>query len=420
MIKTIERNIDDWLKLIGLNQDTVANIDQYVILGSIVLVALLVDYICRVVILQIVGHLVKRTKATWDDILFDRKVLKNLTRIVAPVLIYLLIPIFLETESAAFLSFLLKLCQIYVVASILRFVNSLFISVYHIYNEKEMYRDRPLKGLLQTAQIILFFIGGILIIGILIDRTFDKLIVGLGASATILMLVFRDSILGFVSGIMLSANNMLRIGDWITVPKYGADGCVVEITLNTVKVRNWDNTITTLPPYVLTSDSFQNWRGMFDSGGRRIKRSINIDMTSVRFCTPEMLEKYKKIEHLKEYIEQTEQAVNTYNEQQHIDDNISVNGLRQTNLGIFRAYMTNYLKRLPDLNPNMFCMVRYLPSSEMGLPVELYFFSAVTTWVDYEKILANVIDHVLAIIPEFDLRVFQIPSGYDFKKNFHN
>ncbi|MBQ7824336.1 MAG: mechanosensitive ion channel [Bacteroidaceae bacterium] len=420
MIKTIERNIDDWLKLIGLNQDMVANIDQYVILGGIVLVALLVDYICRVVILQIVGHLVKRTKATWDDILFDRKVLKNLTRIVAPVLIYLLIPIFLETESAAFLSFLLKLCQIYVVASILRFVNSLFISVYHIYNEKEMYRDRPLKGLLQTAQIILFFIGGILIIGILIDRTFDKLIVGLGASATILMLVFRDSILGFVSGIMLSANNMLRIGDWITVPKYGADGCVVEITLNTVKVRNWDNTITTLPPYVLTSDSFQNWRGMFDSGGRRIKRSINIDMTSVRFCTPEMLEKYKKIEHLKEYIEQTEQAVNTYNEQQHIDDSISVNGLRQTNLGIFRTYMTNYLKRLPDLNPKMFCMVRYLPSSEMGLPVELYFFSAVTTWVDYEKILANVIDHVLAIIPEFDLRVFQIPSGYDFKKNFHN
>ena len=159
---------------------------------------------------------------------------------------------------------------------------------------------------------------------------------------------------------------------------------------------------------------------MFDSGGRRIKRSINIDMTSVRFCTPEMLEKYKKIEYLKEYIEQTEQAVNTYNEQQHIDDSISVNGLRQTNLGIFRAYMTNYLKRLPDLNPNMFCMVRYLPSSEMGLPVELYFFSAVTTWVDYEKILANVIDHVLAIIPEFDLRVFQIPSGYDFKKNFHN
>ncbi len=420
MIKTIEKNIDDWLKLIGLNQDTVANIDQYVILGGIVLVALLVDYICRVVILQIVGHLVKRTKATWDDILFDRKVLKNLTRIVAPVLIYLLIPIFLETESAAFLSFLLKLCQIYVIASVLQFVNSLFISVYHIYNEKETYRDRPLKGLLQTAQIILFFIGGILIIGILIDRTFDKLIVGLGASATILMLVFRDSILGFVSGIMLSANNMLRIGDWITVPKYGADGYVVEITLNTVKVRNWDNTITTLPPYVLTSDSFQNWRGMFDSGGRRIKRSINIDMTSVRFCTPEMLEKYKKIEYLKEYIEQTEQAVNTYNEQQHIDDSISVNGLRQTNLGIFRAYMTNYLKRLPDLNPNMFCMVRYLPSSEMGLPVELYFFSAVTTWVDYEKILANVIDHVLAIIPEFDLRVFQIPSGYDFKKNFHN
>ncbi len=418
MKETIEKNIDDWLKMTGLSQGTIADIDQYVVLGGIVLVALLADYICRVVVLQTVSHWVKQTKATWDDILFDRKVLKNLTRIVAPVLIYLLVSVFLETESAAFLSFLLKLCQIYIIASILRFVNSLFISIYHIYNEKEGYQDRPLKGLLQTAQIILFFIGGIFIIGILIDRTFDKLIVGLGASATILMLVFRDSILGFVSGIMLSANNMLRIGDWITVPKYGADGCVIEITLNTVKVRNWDNTITTLPPYVLTSDSFQNWRGMFDSGGRRIKRAINIDMTSVRFCTPEMLDKYKKIEYLKEYIEQTELAADIYNKEHRTDDSVLANGLRQTNLGVFRAYVTDYLRRLPELNSEMFCMVRYLPSSEMGLPVELYFFSAVTTWVDYEKILADVIDHVLAIIPEFDLRVFQIPSGYDFRKRF--
>ncbi len=417
-METIIKKIDEWLGSMGVNQELVADMDQYVVLGIIVIAALLIDFICRFVVLQIVDHLVKQTKATWDDILFDRKVLKNLTRIIAPVLIYLFVPIFLETESTAFLSFLLKLCQIYVIASILRFLSSLFVAIYHIYSEKEAYRYRPLKGLLQTAQILLFLIGGIMIMSILLDRTFDKLILGLGASATILMLVFRDSILGFVSGIMLSANNMLRIGDWITVPKYGADGNVIEISLNTVKVRNWDNTVTMLPPYALTNDSFQNWRGMFESGGRRIKRSVNIDMTSIRFCTPEMLDKYKKIEYVGTYVEQTEQAIKIYNEERHIDNSILVNGLRQTNLGVFRAYLSNYLKHLPNLNADMFCMVRYLPSSEMGLPVELYFFSSVTAWADYERILADVMDHVFAIIPEFDLRVFQSPTGYDFSKKF--
>lgn len=237
-METVWQKVDEWLGLIGLKPEWVANVDQYVVLAGIVLFALLADALCRLIVLRIVSHLVKQTKATWDDILFDRKVLKNLTQIVAPVLIYLLVPVFMETESEAFLSFLMKLCQIYVIASVLRFFNSLFISIYRIYNEKEEYHDRPLKGLLQTAQIILFLVGGIFIVGILIDRTVYKLIVGFGASATILMLVFRDSILGFVSGIMLSANNMLRIGDWITVPKYGADGRVFEITLNTVKVRN--------------------------------------------------------------------------------------------------------------------------------------------------------------------------------------
>lgn len=415
-METVWQKVDEWLGLIGLKPERVADIDQYVVLGGIVAFALLADFLCRVIVLQAVSRLVKQTKATWDDILFDRKVLKNLTRIVAPVLIYLLVPIFMETESAAFLSFLMKLCQIYVIATVLRFFNSLFISIYRIYNEKEEYHDRPLKGLLQTAQIVLFLVGGIFIVGILIDRTFYKLIVGFGASATILMLVFRDSILGFVSGIMLSANNMLRIGDWITVPKYGADGRVFEMTLNTVKVRNWDNTITTLPPYALTSESFQNWRGMFESGGRRIKRSVHIDVTSIRFCTPEMMERFRRIACLETYLEEYEQTIRRYQEEHRTEEEI--NALRPTNLGIFRAYMSHYLHHLPYLNSDMFCMVRYLPLSEVGLPVELYFFSSVTTWVDYEKILADVMDHVLAVIPEFDLRVFQVPSGYDFGKRF--
>ena len=217
--------------------------------------------------------------------------------------------------------------------------------------------------------------------GRLIGRDPLSLLAGLGASAAILMLVFKDSIMGFVSGVQLSANDMLKVGDWIEMPKYGANGTVIEVTLNTVKVRNWDNTITTIPPYLLVSDSFQNWRGMRESGGRRVKRSINIDMTSVRFCTPEMLAKYRKIQLLKDYVEQTEEVIEKYNVENGIDNSILVNGRRQTNLGVFRAYLTAYLKSLPDVNQELTCMVRQLQPTDRGIPIELYFFCALKDWV---------------------------------------
>ena len=228
--------------------------------------------------------------------------------------------------------------------------------------------------------------------------------------------VFKDSIMGFVSGVQLSANDMLKVGDWIAMPKYGADGTVIEVTLNTVKVRNWDNTITTIPPYLLVSDSFQNWRGMRESGGRRVKRSINIDMNSVKFCTPEMLDKYRKIRLLKDYVEHTEAVIEEYNKEHHIDNSVLVNGRRQTNLGVFRAYLTAYLKSLPDVNQELVCMVRQLQPTDHGIPMELYFFCAIKDWVPYEGVQADVFDHVLAIIPEFDLQVFQSPSGRDFQR----
>ena len=289
-------------------------------------------------------------------------------------------------------------------------------AIYHVYSEREQFKDRPLKGLLQTAQVTIFFIGAIVIVSILINKSPTVLLTGLGASAAILMLVFRDTILGFVSGIQLSANNMLKVGDWISMPKYGADGTVIEVTLNTVKVRNWDNTITTIPPYLLVSDSFQNWQGMRESGGRRVKRSINIDMSSVRFCTPEMLAKYRKIQLLKDYIDKTEKVVELYNKEHHIDNSILVNGRRQTNLGVFRAYLNSYLKSLPTINQELTCMVRQLQPTETGIPLELYFFSAIKDWVPYEEVQADVFDHVLAIIPEFGLRVFQNPSGEDLRE----
>lgn len=397
----------------GFNQSWADDLTSGIILVVILAIAFLGDAICRHVILTVVARLVKKTKATWDDIVFDRKVMVHISHLVAPIILYILLPLAITNPSL--LSFVQRICMIYIIAVFLRFISSLLTAIFNVYSEREQFRDRPLKGLLQTIQVILFFVGGIVIVSILIDKSPMVLLTGLGASAAVLMLVFKDSIMGFVSGIQLSANNMLRVGDWIEMPKYGADGSVIEVTLNTVKVRNWDNTITTIPPYALVSDSFQNWRGMQESGGRRVKRSINIDMNSVKFCTPEMLAKYRKIRILKDYVEDTEKVIENYNEEHGIDNSVLVNGRRQTNLGVFRAYLTNYLKNLPAVNQNLTCMVRQLQPTDKGIPLELYFFSAIKDWVPYEGVQADVFDHVLAVIPEFDLHVFQNPTGDDFR-----
>lgn len=414
----ILKNIDELLISWGMSPSLADMLDQFIAFAIILIIAFLADAVCRKILLEIVARLVKQTRATWDDIIFDRKVMIHLSRMVAPIIIYVFIPVAFAETSPSTMAFIQRVCLIYVIIAFLSFVNSLLKAVYTVYSEKEHLRNRPLKGMLQTVQVILWFVGGIIVVSILINKSPVSLLAGLGASAAILMLVFKDSIMGFVSGVQLSANDMLKVGDWIAMPKYGADGTVIEVSLNTVKVRNWDNTITTIPPYLLVSDSFQNWRGMQESGGRRVKRSINIDMTSVRFCTPEMLAKYRKIRLLKDYVEQTEQVITDYNREHDIDNSILVNGRRQTNLGVFRAYLTAYLKSRPDINQNLTCMVRQLQPTDHGIPMELYFFSAIKDWVPYEGVQADVFDHVLAIIPEFDLQVFQSPSGRDFQKAF--
>ena len=410
LLKNIDQLLIEW----GLSQQAAMAVDEFIAFALILLMAFAADAICRKVLLKVIARIVKQTKATWDDILFDHSVMVHLSRMVVPVIIYLCIPIAFAGSAA--MAFVQRLCLIFIIVTFLSFVNSFLKAAYTVYSEMESLRGRPLKGLLQTLQVLLWFIGGIVVVSILIGKSPLTLLAGLGASAAILMLVFKDSIMGFVSGVQLSANDMLKVGDWITMPKYGANGYVIEVTLNTVKVRNFDNTITTIPPYLLVSDSFQNWRGMRESGGRRVKRSINIDMTSVRFCTPEMLEKYRKINLLKDYIDQTEEVVRIYNEENGIDNDILVNGRRQTNLGVFRAYLTAYLKSLPVVNTELNCMVRHLQPTDHGLPVELYFFSTVKDWIPYEAVQADVFDHVLAIIPEFGLRVFQSPSGADFER----
>ncbi|WP_261798624.1 mechanosensitive ion channel family protein [Alistipes hominis] len=415
----MEPVVDEWmygvLRELGFSVETADVWDRWVVLGFIVAIAFVSDFVCRQLLLRVVKRIVARTKATWDDILFEDRVLRRLCHIVPPVLIYFLLPLAFPPESGM-VAFVLKLLLIYVIAVVLRFVNAFLKALHDVADQKEELQGKPLKGLMQTGQVIAFFVCIILIISILIDKSPARLLAGLGASAAILMLVFKDSIMGLVSGIQLTANDMLHVGDWISMSKYGVNGRVTEVTLNTVKVRNWDNTIVTVPPYLLISDSFQNWRPMQDSGGRRVMRSVNIDMNSVRFCTPEMLDRFRKIRLLKDYIDETERLIAESNEQAGVEnDPEPVNGLHQTNLGVFRAYLERYLRSLAGINQEMMLMVRQLQPTEKGLPVELYFFSKVTEGTVYEKVQADVFDHVLAVIPEFGLRVFQNPAGSDVR-----
>lgn len=410
--------IIEWMKQLlihfGMDPGTADRVNQFAIFATILLLAVIVDLICRFVVVKIVRRVVAHTKTTLDDILFQPSILNKLAHMIPVILFYILIPLAFSDGSDT-LEVIRRICVVYLIVMVLIFLNTLIDVMFEFFNRKKTLRDRPIKGTFQIAQVVLWLIGVIIILAVLFDKSPAKLFAGLGASAAILMLVFRDSILGFVSGIQLSANNMVRKGDWITVPNYGADGTVIDITMNTVKVQNFDNTITMLPPYALVSGYFQNWRGMMDSGGRRIMRSISIDINSVKFCTPEMLDKYRKIDLIRSYIEEKEEELKKFNAENRIDDHVTVNRRRQTNVGVFRAYLQRYLNNLSVLNHDLTCMVRHLQPTELGLPIQIYCFSANKEWVAYEGIQADIFDHIMAIIPEFDLYVFQSPSGVDVR-----
>ena len=391
--------------------------DETIIALLMVGLSIGLDYLCQAIFVGGMKHYTRRSPHQWNTLLMKRRVIHHLIHILPGILIYYLLPMAF-VRGKEMLEFSQKVCAVYIIVAVLLTINGLLLVLLDVYNMKDKQKNRPLKGFVQVLQVLLFFIGGIIVVSVLIGKSPMTLFAGLGASAAVLMLVFKDSILGFVAGVQLSANDMLRIGDWIALPGGVANGVVEEITLNTVKIRNWDETISTVPPYTLVNNSFQNWRGMQESGGRRVNKNIFLDMTTLKFCTPEMLAKYRKIRLLKEYVEHTEQVIEEYNAENHIDNSILVNGRRQTNLGVFRAYLTAYLKSLPDVNKELTCMVRQLQPTDHGIPMELYFFCALKDWGPYEGVQADVFDHVLAIIPEFDLQVFQSPSGRDFQRAF--
>jgi miniconductance mechanosensitive channel len=360
----------------------------------ILLFSWLLDLLCRRVIIPAVKKVVDKTKADWDDILFSNAVVGRLCHIVPAAVINGLLPLAFFDKPLIF-SALTKVTEIYLIIAILRFLLSLVRSLYLISENKGADRNRPMKGVFQMIQVIVICVGVILVFSVLFGKSPVDLLVGLGAAATVLMLIFKDTIVGLVSGVQLSANDMLRKGDWIAMPKHGVDGRVEEVNLTTVKVRNWDKTIYTIPPYTLVSESFQNWRGMeADSQGRRVKRHLKLDMNSVRFCTPDELRKYSK-EGL-------------------VSDEEMQSGV--ANSTVFRRYLMRYLASLPTVNSDMTLMVRQLQPTEYGLPIELYFFTASKVWAKHETDQADIFDYIIAVLPKFGLKVFQSPSGADFKK----
>ena len=384
------------------------------------LLALLANFVAKKLILAAIAKLVKRSKTDWDDALLDRHVFRRFSHLAPAVVIYAVGPVFFLGYARVVL-LLQKGSYIYLVLIGLLVLDGLLNAVVDIYRKFEVSRKLPIRGFCQVIKIIVSVVAGLAVLSICIDKEIWPLLTGMGAFTAVLMLVFKDSILGLVAGIQLTSNNMVHIGDWIEMPKYGADGDVIDITLTTVKIQNFDKTVSTVPAYALISDSFKNWRGMSEADGRRIKRSVNIDTSSIKFCDEKMIERFKKFHFIKDYIECREKEIADWNREKNIDSSQPVNGRRMTNIGVLRAYITEYLRNSPNLNKDMTMMVRQLEPTSQGLPLQIYTFCSDKRWVYYEGVQADIFDHILAIIPEFDLRVYQQPAGSDIcrflKKN---
>ena len=391
-MEMINDKLEEWLLGMGMSEDIVTLLIRITAVLIILFLAFIADRICRNAIIPAIRKVTAKTDSTWDDHILGEDVLKNVCRLIPPIAIYALIPFALPEE--VWQDFVLKLCTVYITIVSMKLICAVISSLYAMNSEHEKLKDHSLKGFYQMIKLVVICIGTIVIISTLIDKDPKAILTGLGAGTAILMLVFQDTIKGFVAGIQLMANDMLRPGDWITMPKYGADGDVVEVTLTTVKVRNWDKTIITVPPYALVNDSFQNWRGMFDNGGRRIKRSINIDMNTVRFCTEEEMDGFRQQPWMEGFEETGKETVNLY---------------------VFRHYLEHYLRQHPKVNTDMIMTVRQLQPTAHGMPVELYFFSSDTAWLKYEHLQAEVFDHVLAMLHVFGLKVFQSPTGMDLQ-----
>ena len=373
----------DW----GIDPKLANMFDETIIAVLMIGVSIGLDYLCQAIFVGGMRRYTKRAPHQWNTLLMKRKVVHHLIHVLPGILVYFLLPLAF-VRGKEILEFSQKICAVYIIAAILFTINGLLLVMLDVYNAKDKQKSRPMKGFVQVLQVLLFFIGGIIIIAVLLDKSPMTLFAGLGASAAVLMLVFKDSILGFVAGVQLSANDMLRIGDWISLPNDTANGTVEEITLNTVKIRNWDNTISTVPPYTLVNNSFQNWRGMRESGGRRVNKNIYLDMTTLKFCTSDMLDVIRKDVPL-------------------MADYQPAEGEVPTNAQLYRIYIERYLRSLPVVNQDLDLIISQKEPTTYGVPVQVYFFSRNKVWKEYERIQSDIFDHLLVMVGKFDLKLYQ-------------
>lgn len=402
----------DWLNIDVMN---LTWIEQFAFTCVILLLIAIFQKITEIIINKVISRIVRATKAKWDDVLLDQKVLDNLISILPAIALVVLLP-FVFVGNHTLYDLAQRLSWIYLVGIILRFILSFFTALMHILDKNEAFRDKPVKGAIQMIQVIFILFASIIIISIVVNKSPIYLLTGIGASAAVLMLIFQDLILGLVAGIQLSANKMLQVGDWVVVKDKGIDGTVVEITLTTVKVMNWDNTISTIQPQTLVKDSFTNWENVFSLGGRRIARSVNIDISSVRFMKHSELERWRDDKLIGDMVNETEMRIDAALQE---EDHITAQSLQLTNLTLFRHYMQQLIATLPTTHKGFISMVRLLDPTPHGQPMQLYLFSNNTEWVKYEGIQARIFEYLYAIAPEFDIRIHQLPSGSDIRQRLN-
>jgi miniconductance mechanosensitive channel len=410
--------IQEWLVKNGFSESYAFYAKTMLIFLLVFFVAFIAYFITSKILINIIRKFVKQTKSDWDDILLNRKLLNRFSQFIPAIILFA----YAKNGLVNFPNWqpiILSAIYIYMIFIGMFVINAFMNAIHEVYLSTPMSKDRPIKGYIQTIIIIVFCIGIILIISIILGQSPAKLLASLGAIAAILLLVFRDSILGLVSGIQLSANQMVKIGDWITMPSRNADGDVLEITLNTVKVQNFDRTIVFIPTYALMSESFQNWKGMEESEGRRIARSVFIDLKTIKFCDKQMIEKFKNIKLIKDYIIVKQNEINEFNDSLDLDEKDIVSRRNLTNIGVFRKYCEFYLNNHPKLHNSdsqYTLLVRHLQPTEKGLPIQIYVFSKEQKWAKYEEVQSDIFDHILAVIPEFELGIFQSPSSEDLRR----
>jgi len=385
-----------------------------VLIAVAILISIIVNLIVKKVFLSIITRIVRKTKTKWDDIFVERGVFTRLVNIAPALVLYFAVSYIFPTADAAE-SLVQRVILAYMITVVLFTLSSLISSINVIYSSYDISRNRPIKGYLQVVRVFVIMVGAVLIITTILDKSPLGFLSGIGALSAVIMLVFKDSILGLVASVQLTGNDMVRIGDWITVPDYGADGDVVDIKLQTVMIQNFDKTIVSVPIYSLISSSFKNWRGMSDSDGRRIKRHLSIDMNSIKFCSMEMIERFKKIDILGDYITGKQEEIDRDNIDKKANTSELINGRRMTNLGVFRAYIAAYLHHHPLIHDKMTFLVRQLQPTDKGIALEIYVFSRDQNWGNYENIQADSFDHLLATISFFELTVYQAVSGLDIR-----